>query len=213
MVRNYVVLHQFVPITSGAGSLYIVTRPQSDGLFDGAGAKEWLALSTDEAVRNERAFSLAVKAIADHPFYFLSTIVRKPFYLFGQDIKNLYWNLEHAHGKLDSSEQYDLYYAMSNGFYLGIVLLICLWVMRGEYIRAATPALILLWLFTIYPIFAHSLFEAAERHRYGALPFMAIFAAMALSPGGRRVNVDFHDTAAVAGVLPSAWRGLARPRS
>jgi hypothetical protein len=41
------------------------------------------------------------------------------------------------------------------------------------------PALILLWMFALYPILAQSLFEASERHRYGALPIMALFAAMA----------------------------------
>jgi hypothetical protein len=80
---------------------------------------------------------------------------------------------------------------LSNGFYLTIILLISLWVMRREYVREATPAVILLWMFTLYPILAHSLFEVAERHRYGALPFMAILAAMAVSQAGRRAHADF----------------------
>ena len=55
VVRNYVVLHRFLPITSGAGSLYMVTRPVSVGPFDGQGVKEWFALSNDERSASPKA--------------------------------------------------------------------------------------------------------------------------------------------------------------
>jgi hypothetical protein len=41
-------------------------------------------------------------------------------------------------------------------------------------------------MFTLYPIFVHSVFEAAERHHYEAWSFIAIFAAMALVRAGQR---------------------------
>ena len=73
-----------------------------------------------------------------------------------------------------------MFYLLSNAFYIAIILLILIFTMRREYIQETGPALILPWLFTLYPIFAHSLFEASERHRYGTLSFMALFAAMAI---------------------------------
>jgi hypothetical protein len=73
-------------------------------------------------------------------------------------------------------------YWIANGFYLIFILLITIFAVRKGYRQDTPPALLLLWMFTLYPIFAHSLFEAAERHRYGGLGFMAIFAAMAFCP-------------------------------
>jgi hypothetical protein len=201
MVRNYAVFHRFMPITSGAGHFYMVAQPRSDGRFDALGSKEWVALSADEVVRNEQAYSLGIQAVRDHPLHFLSTVLRKPFYLFGQDIKNIYWNFDHQDGKADTPGKHVLIYFISNGFYLAIILIISMWVMTKQYVWDATPALNLLWMFTLYPIFAHSLFEVAERHHYGALPFMAIFAAMALVLAGRHANADFDEIADGAEIM------------
>jgi hypothetical protein len=123
---------------------------------------------------------LGFKSIGDHPFHFLSTVLRKPFYLFGQDIKNVYFVFERGRG--GTTRQYAVAYWIANGFYLIFILLITIFAVRKGYRQDTPPALLLLWMFTLYPIFAHSLFEAAERHRYGGLGFMAIFAAMAFCP-------------------------------
>jgi dolichyl-phosphate-mannose-protein mannosyltransferase len=184
MVRNYVIFHHFVPIGSAGGqSFFLVTRPYSDGGFNYRAAVEWFTLSDDEVVRNQLGFSLGIKSIRDHPFHFLSTVVRKPFYLYGQDIRNIYWNLYHVEGETDTREEHAAY-LISNGFYLGVIVLISMMVLRKQYVQDATAALVLLWMFTLYPIFAHSVFEGAERHRHAALSFMAIFAAMALCRPG-----------------------------
>ena len=205
-VRNYVVLHHFVPIiTAGGGNFFMVHRPQSDGRHGGLTDEERNALGADEVAQNERGYLLGIKSIHDYPLHFFSTLAKKPFYLFGQDTKNLYWNFEHEDGREDTPEKYALPYWLSNTFYLGIILLIAMMVMGKQYVRDATPALILPWLFTLYPIFAHSLFEGAERHRYGAFPFLAIFAAMALVMAGRR---EMLVPALVGMSVPSAGRNL-----
>ena len=201
VVRDFFVFHRLVPITTGGGSMYVVTRPELDGQFNGAATKEWMALSADEAVRDEQGYSLGIQAIRDHPLHFFSTVVRKSFYLFGQDLKNIYWNFEHRDHEADTPRKYALIYSISNGFYLIIILLISMWVMGKEYVQTAAPGLILLWLFTLYPIFAHSLFEAAERHHYGVLPFMAIFAAMGLVLARRDANADFEEFAGGAEII------------
>src|SRR5258708_23476364 len=105
--------------------------------------------------------------MADYPGNFLPTVIRKPLYIFGQDIKNLYFVFER--GQAGTAEQYSVAYWIAGGFYLAIILLIVPFVMRKSYTRDTSPALILPWAFVLYPIFAHSLFEAAERHHYAAL--------------------------------------------
>jgi len=126
-------------------------------------------------------------------------------------MQNLYWNLEHEHGKIMSPERYRLYYALSNTFYLAIILLIAMWVMRKEYLEETPAGLALVWLFTLYPIFPTGLFESGERHHYGLLSFVGIFAAMALVPAERRAIADFPAAVGVVrGVDPvsaSALRG------
>lgn len=168
----------------------MVNRPGSDGRFSALNAAESNALGADDTARSERAYSLGIKFIREHPLDFMSIVLRKPFYLYGEDVKNIYWNLDHQHGEPDTVDGHAVAYWLSNGFYLSIVLLITVIVMRRRYLQDATPLLILPWMFTLYPIFAHSLFEGAERHRYGALPFIAIFAGMALAGSGKNRDAD-----------------------
>jgi hypothetical protein len=192
-IRNYLALHSFEPIgTAGGENFFMVTRLESDGRWGALTLAEADALGADEVVRNKRGYALGIRSILDHPGHFLSTVSRKPFYLFGQDIKNVYFTFER--GMAGNVGAYSILYWISNVFYLGIILLMLMFVMREQYAWEAMPALILPWLFTLYPIFAHSLFEASERHRYGALSFMAIFAAMALCrPANVSANRDEWD--------------------
>jgi len=202
IVRNYTVLHHFVLISSnGGGVFYEVTRPQSDGRFDAPATLEWFALSPDEGIRNSRGYSLGMKSILEHPLHFLSTVVKKPFYVYGQDIANLYWNLEHVDGKADAPGEHVFAYSIANGFYLGIILLISIEVMGRRYVRDATPALILLWMFMLYPMFVHGLLEAAERHHGVAMPFMSIIAAMPLCRPADTKNVAYGGIATGSEIL------------
>jgi Dolichyl-phosphate-mannose-protein mannosyltransferase len=181
-VRNYAVFHRFVPIASnGSQNLYFVTRPTSDGRWDKVEAEKWFLLGDDEIVRNERGYSIAIKSILDHSLHFFSTMIKKPFYVYGEDMNNIHWNFDQNGDKPRTLLEW-----LSNGFYLIIILLISMDVMGKQYVRDATPALILPWMFTLYPIFVHSVFEAAERHHYEAWSFIAIFAAMALVRAGQR---------------------------
>ena len=108
----------------------------------------------------------------------MKTVVAKPFYQYGQDVKGMFWVFER--GGAGSATSYFVAYCVANGFYVVIILLILLFVARKEYQYETSNSFLLLWIFMYYPIFAHSLFEASERHRYGTLGIMAIFAAMAL---------------------------------
>jgi hypothetical protein len=179
-IRNYVVLHGFVPIaTEGGTNFFMVTQLSSDGRWSAnyETPEAVSQLTSDELERNRRGFILGIKSIAEHPAHFLGTVVRKPFYIFGQDMKSSYFIFER--GGVGTNMQYAVAYWISGGFYLVIVLLITVFVMRKNYVSDTSPALVLPWMFVLYPIFSHSLFEAAERHHYGALSIMAIFAAMA----------------------------------
>jgi len=187
-IRNYEVFHAFVPIaTEGGVNFYMVTQPESDGRWTENYESEEATsrLSSDELARNEHGFILGIKSIQDHPIHFWSTIMRKPFYLFGKDVNNSYWIFER--GGVGTAREYAVAYWVSNGFYLIIILLITSFALRKTYTADTSPALILPWMFVLYPIFAHSLFETAERHRYAIMPLTAIFAAMAICfPGSDR---------------------------
>jgi Dolichyl-phosphate-mannose-protein mannosyltransferase len=201
-VRNYVVFHHFVPIGSaGSQNLFFVTRPTSDGRWDNVAAGEWFALSADEMVRNELGYSIAIKSIRDHPFYFFSTMAKKPSYIYGQDMNNIHWNFDHKGGEARTLPEYALACWLSNGFYLAIILLISMGVMGKQYVREGTPAEILLWMFILYPMLVHSVFEAAERHHYGAVAFIAIFAAIALVRAGQGENTASGEVAAGSEIL------------
>ena len=181
LIRNYLVFEAFVPIaTEGGVNFYMVAQRSSDGRWSANyEIPEALErLTSDELERNRRGFILGVAEIVDHPAYFLSTVVRKPLYIFGQDMKNSYFVFER--GEVGTDEAYALAYWTSGGFYLAIVILITIVAMRRNYRKDASPVLLLLWMFLLYPIVAHSLFEAGERHHYAALSIMAIFAAMAM---------------------------------
>jgi len=207
LVRNYSVLHHLVLISSNGGGVFFeVTRPQADGRFDFLATREWFALSADEGVRNQLGYSLGMKSIRDNPLHFFSTVVKKPFYVYGHDIMNLYWNLDHVDGKADRLEEHALAYRIANGFYLGIILLISIEVMGRQYVRDATPALILPWMFMLSPILVNGLLEAEERHHSVALPFMAIFAAMALVRAGQRKNAGSGQVAGSSEIMTAGLR-------
>jgi hypothetical protein len=179
--RNYAVLHGFVPIaTEGGTNFFMVTQLGSDGRWSANYETPEVEsqLTSDELERNKRGFSLGIKSILQQPAHFLGTVIRKPFYIFGQDMKSSYFVFER--GGVGTTTQYAVAYWISGGFYVVIILLITVFVMRKNYVRDTSPALVLPWLFVLYPIFAHSLFEAAERHHYGALSIIAMFAAMAI---------------------------------
>src|SRR5262249_16144921 len=130
-VRNYEVLHAFVPIaTEGGVNFFMVTQEDSDGRwsdnYDSEGAA--YRLGTNEILRHERGLVLGFKAIEDHPLHFLSTVVRKPFYLFGQDIKNVYFVFERGRG--GTAQQYAVAYWIANASYLIFILLITIFAVR-----------------------------------------------------------------------------------
>src|SRR5271166_6071589 len=201
-VRNYVVFHHFVPIGSNGGqNLFFVTRPTSDGRWDIVAAEEWFKLSADETVRNELGYSIAIKSIRDHPLHFFSTMLKKPFYIYGNDMNNIHWNFGHK-----GREVRILLEWLSDGFYLGIILMIAMEVMGKQYVRDATPTEILPWMFTLYPVLVNSVFEAAERHHYGAVSFIAIFAALALVRAGQRENADSREVSGGSGIMTPGLR-------
>lgn len=188
-VRDSMVVHHFAPLgTAGGVNFYMVTRPQSDGRWNLKGAQEAEALSSDEVVRNRRGYRLGLESILHHPLRYLSTVIMKPFYIFGEDVNDTYWVF--VRGKVGTAGEYTLFYLLSNGFYLVMIVLISLFALSRQYAQIAPVELILPWMVTLYPILSNSLFEASERYRYGAMPFMAIFAAMAIcrAPGLSQEN-------------------------
>jgi hypothetical protein len=178
-IRNYAVLHHFVPVaTVGGENLYMVSRPESNGRWGPLTQEDENALGQDEITRNKNGFSLGIANYLAHPVDSIKKILPKPLYQYGHDVAAAYRVFER--GQAGGPIIYSIAHWMSNGFYIVVVLLILLFVARKEYQYEITNAFLLLWIFMYYPIFAHSLFEAKEPNRYGTLAFMAIFAAMAL---------------------------------
>ncbi len=90
MVRNSVVLHEFVPLTTSGGvNFFMVSRPKSDGKWEPANSAAALALSPDETTRSRLGVQLGLKNIEHTPVHYLSTVVRKPLYMYGQELQEL----------------------------------------------------------------------------------------------------------------------------
>jgi len=177
--RNYVVLHHFVPVsTAGGVNFYMVSLPDSDGRWNKTGDHTGLALDKDEVARDALGFNLGWRNIAAHTAHYLGTVVRKPFYIYGSDNKIAYWIF--VRGDIDAPLALQICTALSNVFYAAIVLLTCIGLLGWRRRARREPALLLLVATLFYPIFSNSLFEAVERHRYGVLTVMAIFAAMGI---------------------------------
>jgi hypothetical protein len=184
VVRDYLVLGRLIPVgTAGGFTFFMVVQPESDGRWNPIGQERAAALSADEVERSQRGYSLGIQLVRRHPLHFISTVVRKPFYLYGKD----YFSIDRTFvaGNGGSAAEYLAFCWLSSTFYLCLIILFAIYIMRDEYVREAPPSLILFWLFMIYPILAHSLFDAAERHRYGTRSLVAIVAAMAVCPPGR----------------------------
>lgn len=178
-IRNYAVLHHIVLVgTAGGENFYMVSRPESDGRWGPLTQEDENALGQDEIIRNRNGFSLGLTNYLSRPAHSVKTMLSKPFYQYGQDTRRTYWVFERGGG--GDTISYGVAYWTANGFYIVVILLLLLFVARKEYKYEITDSFLLLWIFMYYSIFAHSLFEASERHRYGTLAIMAIFAAMAL---------------------------------
>lgn len=184
-VRNYLVLHQFVPLTTSGGvNLFMVSRPESDGRWSATGATAALALNSDEMTRSRLGIQLGLRNIEQNPMHYLGTIVRKPLYMYGQDINNSEWAF--ARGDAGGPLAFSVVWSVSNAYYFVILLLIAIYFFRYRLTGRSSPEDVLPVVMLFYPMMSNALFEASERHRYGVLIFMAIFAAHALMPWSRR---------------------------
>ena len=179
VIRNYEVFHKFVPIDTGGGvNFYMVQRPDSDGRWFPGGAEAAMKLSADELVRNDRGYALGWQAIVRDPTHMIVTFFKRPFYLFGHSIRPIYSNFEYS-GDVNSW-RYFMTVAFAHLFYAGILLLVTLQFFSRDYRPGCPAATVLALMFIFYPMFAHCLFEASERHAYGTMGFVALFAASSL---------------------------------
>ncbi|MEO9190691.1 MAG: glycosyltransferase family 39 protein [Acetobacteraceae bacterium] len=179
-VRNYVVLHQFVPITTAGGSnFFMVSGPRSDGRWNESGQKAALVLSADEVTRSRLGVQLGLRNIERYPVHYLSAVVRKPLYMYGQNSKNSYWVF--ARGGISGPLAYSILWPVSNAYYFAILILMAVYFFRYRVTGRGRVEDVLPVAMLFYPFLSNAMFEASERHRYGVLVFMAIFAATALS--------------------------------
>ena len=179
MIRNYEIFHRFVPIDTGGGvNFYMVQRPDSDGRWSAEGADAAMKLSTDESMRNDRGYALGWQAILHNPTHMIVTLFKRPFYLFGHSIRPIYSNFEYS-GDVNSW-RYFTTVLLAHSFYAGILLLVTLQFFSRDYRPCSPAATVLALMFIFYPMFAHSFFEASERHAYGTMGFVALFAASSL---------------------------------
>lgn len=178
-IRNYAVLHGLVPVTSSGGqNFYMVSLPTSDGRWNAVGNQAALHLSPDELRRSGLGFRRGLENIERYPVHYLSTVIRKPLYMYGQDSKNTYWIFDR--GEVSRPTWHHALWIVCNVYYLVILFGIAAYFAGFGTRRSDTRQSLLLVMMLAYPILSNAMFEASERHRYGTMILMATFAAIAL---------------------------------
>src|SRR6185503_8545942 len=91
-VRNYRVLHAYVPISTNGGSVfYRANNPLADGSFSDRGERDLDGLRGDEVNWNRTGFAWGMEWIRRDPLGFLALIPKKMALLVASDSSSTSW--------------------------------------------------------------------------------------------------------------------------
>jgi hypothetical protein len=176
--RNYQLLGHFVPVSNTAGiSLYVGNNPQATGGY--VPVAEPLFEQFDEVGANEEARRLATEWIRQHPAEFAALIPRKQMLFLGDDSVGAFCTLRQ--GRHESGSVYLPFKAVSNIFWMLLMLLIAQYVFRRRRdpsIRRYEFALLMASLLYFFAL--HSIFESGSRHHMSSAASLSVLAAAAL---------------------------------
>jgi hypothetical protein len=182
--RNYRLFGKFIPVSNTAGvSLYVGNNPDATGGY--VGTAESLLKRYDEVTANQEAMRLAVEWIRANPEKFAALIPKKQMLFLGDDSAGAFWTLKQ--GLHESNAVYLPVKAVSNGFWLAMLLLMAYHLYRDRNAPSLQqPEVVLMMLTLLYFFGLHSIFESGSRHHISSVGPLAVLASLALQSVGSR---------------------------
>ena len=178
-IRNYQVLHAFVPISTNGGDVfYRSNNPLATGFYTIKGERDLAALRGDEVLWNRTGFAWGIEWILSDPGGFLSLILKKQAMYSGKDTSMIYWAMERAYD--DTGPLYVLLRLVTNWYWTAILILIAVAAIRARHWLFGNPVGGLMVVTLLYVLSVHSVFESHSRHHLPLFGLMAILATMAI---------------------------------
>jgi 4-amino-4-deoxy-L-arabinose transferase-like glycosyltransferase len=191
-VRNYVRLERFIPLSTDAGSVLLISFnesstgrysvPEEHRIIDErAQALDWDEYQRGRALREE-----AVSFIQKHPARALMLAPLKVFQLFRDDVSGVTWNFEDTSRPLPRWLWWSLL-AIAQGYYM-IIMGLALATFFYRKALKSYPWYGLLLMPIIYWIGFHLVFFGDDRYHLPILPIITVLSAFGLTQivGSRR---------------------------
>jgi 4-amino-4-deoxy-L-arabinose transferase-like glycosyltransferase len=184
--RNYVVLGEFVTVSTNGGSVfYRANNPEASGGFTPRGERDLDALLGDEVAWNRTGFEWGRQWIAENPLKFVKLIFAKQRIFLASDDSGMYWTLERLveanpsqYGPLQKGLALaGVYVSNLWWFALWVLTAVSLWRYREVWMRPRTAILTLPFL---YMLGVHSVFESQPRYHMPVAPLICIVSALPL---------------------------------
>lgn len=192
LIRNYRAFDQFVFIANNAGyNLYLGNNPQATGGYSLTQAMiDQFSAIPGEAERNRQAQALALAYMQSHPLETLALWPAKLWYLYGKDIRGVFWN-EYGLNLTDHGRRW--FAALKIGaqlYYAGVLVAGGLALLNLWRARRQTPIPLLgLWL-CLYFTLIHLLTFGESRFHFPLMPWLMMFAATLLLKFSREIDYE-----------------------
>ena len=179
-VRNYRLVHKFIPVTVGFGAnLWLGSHPED--LTEWYSDKEPIKSLVDKTQIefNAKLRKLAFKNITARPFIYLKLCIKKFFRFWLTSHSNTFKGLEESFVSTIQSRNYKIFFqkAIFFAINMGLILLGFFGIFLA---RKRWKAAFLLLSIIIYKVFLHMLLYSAPRYQIPIMPFMLVFTAVAL---------------------------------
>jgi hypothetical protein len=207
-VRNYRVLHAFVPISTNGGSVfYRANNELATGTFEAVGKEDLSPLKKQNEVKwNDESYRLGKLWIKTHPRAFAVLAIHKAIFFTQDDETGIYWSMKRGHHL--SGNGYLALALLSDAWWQLLCLLTLAVVSSGqELIPNSRVALLASGVALLFVV--HMVYESQSRyhvpgivtssvlaHRGSRVFYFTVTPGRALTPGKIRVPV------ACAAVIP-----------
>lgn len=186
-IRNYYALHTFVPISTNGGDVfYRANNPNATGGFTFSGERNLNAYMDNEVLWNKTGLAWGKEWIKENPMEFIKLMLKKQAIFMGEDNTGAYWSLSRAYN--ENGITYSLLSILSDLWWLLIVFMIAVALIRNREFFSRNPYGGLLLLMTLFFIVIHSVFESQPRYHIPMIGLMAILAALSLGSSSVPVN-------------------------
>jgi hypothetical protein len=179
MVRNYRVLHAFVPVSTNGGDVfYRANNELATGSWTPAAEHDLTALQEESEVKwNDESYRLGKAWIRSHPLRFAKLAVRKAVYLTQEDETGVYWSM--ARGHEQRGPVYKSLEVLSDGWWQLLCLLGLAAIWRRGLLPNAYAALFVSGFGLL--VLVHLVYESQPRYRMPAVGLLIVVIAASLS--------------------------------